>query len=86
MKAKKFAAVASLIVALVFAFGAPWQMQAQDAKNPYPTSMAPLDQYLMDRDAEIIMLNPQFRDGPEPITEFTIPVGKWSDGTAAPAM
>lgn len=33
-----------------------------------------------------VTLNPQFRDGPEPITEFTIPVGKWSDGTAAPVM
>ncbi len=33
-----------------------------------------------------VTLNPQFRDGPEPITEFTIAVGKWSDGTAAPAM
>lgn len=33
-----------------------------------------------------VTLNPQFRDGPEPITEFVIPVGKWSDGTAAPGM
>ena len=33
-----------------------------------------------------VTLNPQFRDGPEPITEFTIAVGKWSDGTAAPVM
>ena len=33
-----------------------------------------------------VTLNPQFRDGPEPITEFVIPVGKWSDGTAAPMM
>jgi hypothetical protein len=33
-----------------------------------------------------VTLNPQFRDGPEPITEFVIPVGKWSDGTAASAM
>ena len=33
-----------------------------------------------------VTLNPQFRDGPEPITEFVIPVGKWSDGTDAPAM
>ena len=33
-----------------------------------------------------VTLNPQFRDGPEPITEFVIPVAKWSDGTAAPAM
>jgi hypothetical protein len=33
-----------------------------------------------------VTLNPQFRDGPEPITEFVIAVDKWSDGTAAPAM
>jgi len=33
-----------------------------------------------------VTLNPQFRDGPEPITEYVIPVGKWSDGTTAPAM
>jgi hypothetical protein len=33
-----------------------------------------------------VTLNPQFRDGPEPITEFVIPVGKWSDGTTAPVM
>ena len=31
-----------------------------------------------------VTLNPQFQGGPEPITEFVIPVGKWSDGTAAP--
>ena len=31
------------------------QAPAQDAKNSYPTSMAPLDQYLMDRDAEIAL-------------------------------
>jgi hypothetical protein len=29
--------------------------RAQDAKNPYPTSMAPLDQYLMDRNDEIAL-------------------------------
>lgn len=33
-----------------------------------------------------VTLNPQFRDGPEPITEFVIPVARWSDGTDAPAM
>ena len=33
-----------------------------------------------------VTLNPQFQGGPEPITEFVIPVGNWSDGTAAPAM
>jgi hypothetical protein len=33
-----------------------------------------------------VTLNPQFQGGPEPITEFVIPVGKWSDGTIAPVM
>jgi hypothetical protein len=33
-----------------------------------------------------VTLNPQFQGGPEPITEFVIAVGKWSDGTPAPAM
>jgi hypothetical protein len=33
-----------------------------------------------------VTLNPQFQGGPEPITEFVIPVGKWSDGSAAPVM
>ena len=40
--------------ALVVVLGAAWQAQAQDAKAPYP-SMAPLDQYLMDRNAEIAL-------------------------------
>jgi hypothetical protein len=39
-----------LIVALIMV----WQALAQDAKTPYP-SMAPLDQYMMDRDAEIAL-------------------------------
>ena len=33
-----------------------------------------------------VTLNPQFQGGPEPITEFVISVGKWADGTVAPAM
>jgi hypothetical protein len=38
------------------ALGAARHAQAQDAKNPYPTSMAPIDQYLMtDRNAEIAL-------------------------------
>ncbi len=41
-----FAAVAMLAAA--------WQAQAQDAKTPYP-NMAPLDQYLMERTAEITL-------------------------------
>ena len=33
-----------------------------------------------------VTLNPQFEGGPAPITEFVIPVGKWSDGTPGPVM
>lgn len=54
MNAKKFAVVASLILALICALGAVQQTQAQENKNPYP-NMAPHEQYLMDRDAEIAL-------------------------------
>jgi hypothetical protein len=40
--------------AMVVVLGLAWQAQAQDAKTPY-SSMAPLDQYLMERDAEIAL-------------------------------
>ena len=40
--------------ALVVMLGATGQVQAQDAQTPYP-SMAPLDQYLMERNAEIAL-------------------------------
>jgi hypothetical protein len=40
--------------AMVVLLGLAWQAQAQDAKVPYP-SMASLDQYLMERDAEIAL-------------------------------
>ena len=39
---------------LVILLGSAWLAQAQGAKEPYPT-MAPLDQYLMTRDAEIAL-------------------------------
>jgi hypothetical protein len=32
-----------------------------------------------------VLLNPQFQGAPEPITEFMVPVRKWSDGTPATA-
>jgi hypothetical protein len=41
-------------LALVIVPCAVWQSQAQDPKSPYP-SMAPLDQYLMERNAEIAL-------------------------------
>jgi len=40
--------------ALAAALGAPKPAPAQDVKQPYPT-MAPVEQYLMDRDAEIAL-------------------------------
>ncbi|MGC1872067.1 MAG: hypothetical protein WA700_14015 [Acidobacteriaceae bacterium] len=33
-----------------------------------------------------VLLNPQFRGAPEPITEFMVPVLEWSDGTPAEHM
>src|ERR1700723_983093 len=54
MNRKRFQAIASLSVALILILDAGWQARAQDAKGPYP-KMAPLEQYLMDRDAEIAM-------------------------------
>ena len=44
-----------MIALTLFALGVARQAPAQDTKSPYPTSMAPLDQYLMDRDAEIAL-------------------------------
>ena len=43
----------SLAFALIFGVSTPSRMQAQD--NSEPSAMLPLDQYLMDRDAEIAM-------------------------------
>lgn len=55
MKRKAIKMMALALFALSLALSAARHAQAQDAKTPYPTSMAPLDQYLMDRDAEIAM-------------------------------
>lgn len=54
MNAKKFAVVAWLIFALISPLGPARQIQAQSGKTPYPT-MAPAEQYLMDRDTEIAL-------------------------------
>jgi hypothetical protein len=32
-----------------------------------------------------VMLNPQFK-GAQPIDVFIVPMGRWSDGSAAPVM
>ncbi len=52
MLRKILSTIGSGSFALIFILGAAGQAQAQSAKTPYP-SMAPLDQYLMERNAEI---------------------------------
>jgi hypothetical protein len=54
MKQKALRTIALTSLALVVMLAAAWQAQAQAAKAPYP-SMAPLDQYLMERNAEITL-------------------------------
>src|SRR5258708_20118338 len=46
--------MASWALALALALSTARSVQAQDAKSPYP-SMAPIEKYLMDRDAEIAL-------------------------------
>jgi hypothetical protein len=55
MKQKALRAIALRSFALVVVVAAAWRAQAQDAKTPYP-SMAALDQYLMERNAEIALV------------------------------
>ena len=54
MERSRFTPSASLMLAIICALAGSWQMQAQDGAGPYP-SMAPLDQYLMERNAEIAL-------------------------------
>jgi hypothetical protein len=54
MKRTTLRSVAVRNFAVVMVLATAWQAQAQDAKTPYP-SMAPLEQYLMERNAEIAL-------------------------------
>ena len=54
MNPRTLRTIALRTMVLVAVFGAPWRAQAQKAQTPYP-NMAPLDQYLMERDAEIAL-------------------------------
>ncbi len=54
MNGQEFNAVAALIFAVIFALRIALPTRAQDAKTPYPI-MAPLEQYLMERNAEIAL-------------------------------
>jgi hypothetical protein len=54
MTRKSFRAAALTSFALTAVLGAAWQANAQDTKTPYP-NMAAVEQYLMERDAEIAL-------------------------------
>ena len=54
MKRETVRMMASWALALALSLSTARNAQAQDAKNPYP-SMAPIEKYLMDRDAEIAL-------------------------------
>src|SRR6202795_4182419 len=54
MQRKILRTIALASFALVVGLGAAGQAQAQDVKAPYP-NMVPLDQYLMERNAEIAL-------------------------------
>lgn len=54
MEAKAFKAIVLRAFVMVFVLGTRWQVEAQDSKAAY-VSMAPVEQYLMDRDAEIAL-------------------------------
>ncbi|HKN61961.1 MAG TPA: hypothetical protein VJW93_12345 [Candidatus Acidoferrales bacterium] len=54
MHRKILRTIASGSLALVIVLGVAGRAQAQDAKAPYP-NMAPLDQYLMERNAEVAL-------------------------------
>ena len=55
MNQKTFPTLALATVTLVAALCAARPGRAADPKSPYPTRMAPLDQYLMDRNDEIAL-------------------------------
>ena len=54
MTRKSFRAVALTGFALTALLGTAWQASAQDTETPYP-NMAPVEQYMMERDLEIAL-------------------------------
>ena len=64
MRRKKMHSIQLSAFMLGAALSATWPAAAQDAKQPYP-SMAPVEQYLMDRDAEIALARSA---APDPIS------------------
>jgi len=65
MKRRSFGAIAFVGFALAAVLGAAWPAKAQDTKTPYP-KMAPVEQYMMERNAEIALARSA---APESITK-----------------
>src|SRR5271165_16663 len=63
MGGRRFLVFAVLTFVFMSGFSTPWRLQAQD--NTAPSTMASIDPYLMDRDAEIAMARSA---GPNPIS------------------
>ena len=55
MNERTIQTIALATVTLIAALCAARPGRAPEAKSPYPTSMAPLEQYLMDRNDEIAL-------------------------------
>ena len=54
MLGRTVSSIAGKCIVLALMLGAAWHSVAQDAGTPYP-NMAPLDQYLMDRNSEVAL-------------------------------
>ena len=66
MKRESVRRIAAGSFALAAGLGGAWSLQAQNAQGHYPR-MAPLDHYLMQRDAEIAMARSA---APEAISQY----------------
>jgi hypothetical protein len=71
MKRKTLRALALRTFGPVVVVAAAWQAQAQDAKEPYQ-NMAPLDQYLMERSAEIALARSAAPESISPDSEVMV--------------
>lgn len=82
MKLKSSRPLLSTVTALFFLLCAARQFRAQEAKRPYP-AMAPLEEYLMDRDAEVALARSA---APESISRDAevLVLGRHGYETAAP--
>jgi hypothetical protein len=78
------------IMALVLVISSCFLVPKAAAQSDKYPKMAPVDQYLMERNAEILLARSAAPDsissdeGLPPILVFAVEVARWSDGTAAP--